>query len=136
MVDDPDLTQQVAALISELRRAGSDGRSVEAKSAAGGLPRSLVSSLSAFANMPGGGTIILGLDESAGFAVVHLADPSALGAGLISMARQALDPPVQVDIEEVQIEGRPVVLATVHEVPVAAKPCRVLTNRPLLSTTG
>jgi ATP-dependent DNA helicase RecG len=126
MVDDPDLTQQVAALISELRRAGTDGRSVEAKSAAGGLPKSLVSSLSAFANMPGGGTIILGLDESAGFAVVQLADPTALGAGLISMARQALEPPVQVDVEEVQIERRTVVLATVHEVPVAAKPCRVL----------
>ncbi len=122
---DPDLRQQVTALISELRRAGTDGRSVEAKSAAGGLPKSLVSSLSAFANMPGGGTIILGLDESAGFAVVHLVDPTALGAGLISMARQALDPPVQVDVEEVQIERRTVVVATVHEISVAAKPCRV-----------
>jgi ATP-dependent DNA helicase RecG len=126
MVADPDLEQHVIALISELRGAGTDGRSVEAKSAAGGLPKSVVSSLSAFANMPGGGTIILGLEESAGFAVVELVDPTALGAGLISMARQALDPPVQVDVEEVQIEGRTVVIATVHEISVAAKPCRVL----------
>jgi ATP-dependent DNA helicase RecG len=125
-MSDKDLEEHVAAIISELRQAGTDGRSIEAKSAAGGLPQSLVPSLSSFANMPGGGTIILGLDESAGFAVVHLADPGALGAGLISMARHALDPPVQVDVEEVQIERRTVVVATVHEVPVAAKPCRVL----------
>jgi ATP-dependent DNA helicase RecG len=126
MMDDSDLRQKVSALIAELRRAGTDDRSVEAKSGVGGLPKSLVTSLSAFANMPGGGTIILGLDESAGFSVVRLTDPTALGMGLVSMARQALDPPVQVDIDEVRVEGRTVVFATVHEIPLAAKPCRVL----------
>jgi ATP-dependent DNA helicase RecG len=126
MLEDIELKKQVGQLVSDLRRVGTDGRSVEAKAAAGGLPHSLAPTLSAFANMPGGGTIILGLDESAGFAVVRLADPSGLGAGLVSMARHALDPPVQVDVTEVDLDEGTLVVATVQEAPVAAKPCRVL----------
>lgn len=50
-------------MIAELRSAGGDCADIEVKSAAGGLPQSLTSTLSALANLPGGGTIILGLDE-------------------------------------------------------------------------
>ena len=65
----------LSTLVADLRAAGGDVTSVEVKSAAGGLPESLASTLSALANLPGGGTIILGLDERAGFRPVHLSDP-------------------------------------------------------------
>jgi ATP-dependent DNA helicase RecG len=62
-------------LIGELRAAGGDTAAVEVKSAAGGLPSSITSTLSALANLPGGGLVILGLDERTGFRPVPLADP-------------------------------------------------------------
>jgi len=69
-------------MLADLRLAGGDVTSVEVKAARGGLPESLTSTLSALANLPGGGTIILGLDEAAGFRPVRLADPQALKQGL------------------------------------------------------
>ena len=51
-------------LVGVLRSEGGDLPGVEVKSAAGGLPDSLLPTLCAFANRPGGGTVILGLDEA------------------------------------------------------------------------
>ena len=60
-------TEDLTDLIGELRAAGGDTASVEVKSAAGGLPLSITSTLSALSNLPGGGLVILGVDERAGF---------------------------------------------------------------------
>ncbi len=121
--------EDIGDMVYRLRSAGTDSRTVEAKSAAGGLPKTLPSSLCAFANLPGGGTIILGLDEAHGFSVVDLANPRALAEGLVSMARQALTPPVQVEVQEVEFEGKVLVMASVAEIPTSAKPCRLTNNR-------
>lgn len=61
------MTEDLSGLAAELRVSGGDNTSIEVKAAAGGLPESLTSTLCALANMPGGGTIILGLDERTGF---------------------------------------------------------------------
>ena len=55
---------QLRELIDLMRRTKTDLRHVEAKRARGGLPQRLWETLSAYANSPGGGVIILGLDES------------------------------------------------------------------------
>lgn len=117
------VTQDLSALVAELRQSGGDSTSVEVKAAAGGLPDSLTSSLSALANLPGGGTIILGLDERNGFQPVPLADPQALKQGLASKAR-GFEPPVVVDIGDGTVDGAPVIVALVHECDPSAKPCR------------
>lgn len=61
------MAQDLSSLVADLRLAGGDTTSIEVKSAAGGLPESLAPTLSALANLPGGGTIILGLDERSNF---------------------------------------------------------------------
>lgn len=94
------------------------------KSAAGGLPQSLTPTLSALANLPGGGTIILGLDEATGFRPVRLADPQTLKQGLALKGR-AFTPPVRLTIGDATVDGSPVVVARVHECDPSAKPCRV-----------
>lgn len=115
----------VAATVEMLRRTGSDTTHIEAKSAAGGLPESILTTMSALANLPGGGLILLGLDESRNFAPVHLSDPTKLMAGLASQARGAFDPPIMLRVEAVEFEGAHVVVAEVDETPATAKPCRL-----------
>jgi ATP-dependent DNA helicase RecG len=114
----------VSQMIADLRAAGGDTTDVEVKSAAGGLPASLTATLSALANLPGGGMIILGLDERAGFRPVRIADPQALKQGLAAKAR-AFTPPVRLTIDDGTVDGEPVVVAQVHECDRSAKPCRV-----------
>jgi ATP-dependent DNA helicase RecG len=115
---------ELSEIVANLRADG-EHEAVEAKSAAGGLPDSITATLCAFGNQPGGGLVILGLDESAGFAPVSLSDPSAIQAGLASKARQAVLPPVQIALELVAFEGVKLIVGTVQELPASHKPCRV-----------
>ena len=82
------MSENLTDLIDRLRHAGGDYPEVEVKSAAGGLPESLTGSLSALANHPGGGMVILGLGEQSGFRPVSLADPQALKQGARVEGRQ------------------------------------------------
>lgn len=75
------MTRNLSKLLDALRALGGDCTDVEVKSAAGGLPDSLMSTLSALANQPGGGTIILGLDEKDGFQPVGLTNTQELKQG-------------------------------------------------------
>jgi ATP-dependent DNA helicase RecG len=118
------MTRDVSTVINELRATGGDTTDVEVKSAAGGLPESLTATLSALANLPGGGTIILGLDERTGFRPVGLKDPQRLKQGLGTKARSYV-PPVQLTISDGLVDGQPVVIAEVHESDQSTKPCRV-----------
>lgn len=118
------MPEDLDQLIGSLRLGGGDTTDVEVKSAAGGLPESLTATLSALANLPGGGTIILGLDERNGFLPVHLDDPQSLKQGLAGKARAFL-PPVHLTVQDGTVDGHPVVMARVHECDRSAKPCRV-----------
>lgn len=115
----------LVAMVSLLRSEGSDTAAVEAKSARGGLPDNLANLLSGFANRPGGGTILLGLDESQGFAACPVYDTKKAQQGVAQKARQALKPPVQVTTEVVAFEGEQVVVVRVLEAEAASKPVRV-----------
>jgi ATP-dependent DNA helicase RecG len=117
--------RDVETLIAVLRSEGGDLPGVEVKSAAGGLPESITPTLCAFANRPGGGTILLGLDEAAGFAPVGLPDRRRLKNALASKARQAFLPPITLEIDEATVDGEVVIVATVPELSASQKPCRV-----------
>ncbi len=116
-----DLTE----VIKGLRLRGSDTTAIEAKAASGGLPTSLTPTLSAFANMPGGGLVILGLDEAAGFRATGVPEATKVAAALASRARQAFDPPILLSVDIELFEGFDLVVARVHETPTSAKPCTV-----------
>ncbi len=116
--------EDLTSLVAQLRASGGDNSAIEVKSAAGGLPQSLTETLSALANLPGGGLIILGLDEATSFTPVALDDRQALKQGLASKARTFI-PPVRLSIEDATVEGSTVVVARVAECDVSAKPCRV-----------
>lgn len=110
-----------------LRAEGSDVAQVEVKRAAGGYPTAqMPPTLSAFGNRPGGGIVVLGLDEDTGFSAVGVGDAAACKAALASQARQAVRPPLTLsELTTITFEGVDVVVATVDELPTSSKPCRV-----------
>jgi len=116
--DDEDVRQ----LLDTLRSRNSDYTEVEVKRARDGIPH-LGETLSAFGNMPSGGTIVLGLDEANGFAVTGVPDSSAAEQAIASQARQSVEPPLHVDFQTAFVDGRPILLADVQGLPLADRPC-------------
>lgn len=109
-------------ILDDLRRRGAERSDVELKSAAGGLPKSLRETISAFAN-GSGGTIILGVEDDLSLARI---DPEALRSGLARMAAQDMEPAVRGEMEiDTVDEGQRVVRFDVPESPLSQKPCFV-----------
>ncbi|TXR55092.1 transcriptional regulator [Quadrisphaera setariae] len=112
-------------MVAAMRAEGNDLADVEAKRALDGFPDSIAETLSAFSNTPGGGLLVLGLDERSGFSSVGVYDHVRAQAALASAARRKVDPPATFTSEAVDFEGHRLVVARVHEVSSAHKPCRV-----------
>jgi len=120
------LEAEVAEVIARMRAIGTDLASVEAKAAAGGMPRSVPESLSAFSNTEGG-LLLLGVAEEDGFSVATI-DAPKLASDLASLCSDSLEPPIWPEIDIVVIDGQPVVAAHVEELPADRKPCYVKTR--------
>ncbi|HEX3391470.1 MAG TPA: ATP-binding protein [Solirubrobacteraceae bacterium] len=114
--------EELHDIIIELQSERADTAAVEAKRAAAGLPRSLRDTLSSFSNTPGGGVIVLGVDEEAGFAVSGITDPGKLQADFSSMCNSMV-PPVRALVDIHQVDGAHVLVAEVPELPPSEKPC-------------
>ena len=117
------LQEVVTALVAQARVVGMDTVAVEIKKAAGGAPKTLPETVSAFTN-GGGGVIILGLDEADGFQVVPI-DAHALAESLQSACSDRVEPAVRATVEIVQIDGRPVVAASIPVSSLESRPCYV-----------
>ena len=117
------LADEVEVAVRRIRRAGTDLQDVEVKSAAGGLPKSVVESVCAFANAAGG-LLLLGLDENEAFAVVQI-DASKLASDLASACSDQLEPPIRAEIDIVELDGHSLVAAYIGELPTDRKPCYV-----------
>lgn len=113
----------LSEILVELRRRRGDTTTVEVKAAALGCP-DLKATLCAFANMPDGGTIILGLDESTGFSPVGLTDIATLEQGVAAQAREAVDPPARCSFVTLDVEGSAVLVCEVEGLPLDARPAR------------
>jgi ATP-dependent DNA helicase RecG len=111
-------------LVAELRSVGSDTHAVEVKSVVGRLPKTVPETLSAFSNGVGG-TLILGLEEAAGFRPSHGFDAVNACDALARACADDVYPPVRAAVEIVAFEGAHVVVAEVPEISPLAKPAYV-----------
>lgn len=108
-----------------MRRRRGDLANIEVKSAKGGFPR-VGETLCAFANMPDGGYLILGVSEPA-FEPVGIGNVAQLEAQLANVARSdAFTHPIECHYFTVSIEGKDVLVAQVfpsalHLRPIAYK---------------
>lgn len=108
-------------LLDELRRIGSDHSTCEVKKAQGGLPVTTWETVSAFANAQGG-TLILGVDEKHGFALVGIRDPGAMESQLASVCSE-MEPAVRADIQTLVVDGKAVIITTIPPTPRDQRPC-------------
>ena len=115
---------ELADIVARLRETGVEFEDVEVKRAAGGLPRNVAETMSAFANSRGG-IIILGLDEGAGFAPVGVGDPVPLRDELVGVARAKLTPALAPIVDTVPFEAAILVVAEIEALPPAQRPCYV-----------
>lgn len=116
---------RIREVVADMRLRRGDTTTIEVKSAAGGLPAGLVTTVGAFANMPGGGTILLGIDERQGFALTGVADAAMLEAGLVSQARAKVAPVPRVHTSTVDVGGKLVVVAVVDPLRLEHRPAEV-----------
>lgn len=100
-------------LLGELRARRGDTTTVEVKRATGGLPSDIGKSICAFANMPDGGHIVLGVSEAGGFSITGVNDPGRAEAGLASIARQTVTPSPFLETDTIDYDGVRVVTARV-----------------------
>lgn len=114
--------ERVEELLDALRANRGDTTSVEVKLASGGLPDSLATTVCAFANMPAGGTVLLGIDERAGFDPVGVDDPSGLASGIVDQARSHVKPPPHIDTYTVTVNLAHIVVAEVTALPLPERP--------------
>ena len=122
---------ELVLLVKRLRAKGTDDATVEVKACAHELSKDLWRSVSAFANTHGG-TLLLGLDESNGFAPVSAFDlrkveqqvVSGLGNGDPSGVAVEPCPPYQLN-DTLSVDGKPVLVIRIDELEGGAKPCFV-----------
>jgi ATP-dependent DNA helicase RecG len=115
---------ELRTIVALLRARSTDLTDVEAKAAAGGMPKSVRDTISAFSN-DRGGTVILGLDEDSDFGPVPGFDPVRVRDALASTCANDLEPPVRAEIDIVDLDGGAVVVAEVPELDPRFKPCYV-----------
>lgn len=114
---------ELAAAVERMRTAGTDLVGYELKTAAGGFPKTMPDSISAFANGVGG-TIVFGISEKAGFHAMDI-DVKMVQAHSAQAARELVEPPQMVDILVLTFESKPVVVVNVPEAASREKPCYV-----------
>jgi len=114
---------ELRELVAEVRRRRSEFDNVEVKSARGGTPKRLYEALSAFANRPGGGVLLFGLDENADFSIVGVGNSHRLQEEITNLTSSGMEPALRPAFAVCEIEGETVVTAEIDEVGVSQKPC-------------
>lgn len=122
----------IPELVNTLIDTGTDTWNIEAKDARGGLPNTIDETLCAFANMPEGGIIVLGVFETPeGMDITGVHNPAELIQGLANKARERIVPPVQLGASEwTTIDGYDVVACIVPPQPSDQRPFRVGKHGP------
>lgn len=123
------MTEDISAVIAQLRKQATDDARFEAKECARGLSADVWESVSAFGNTEGG-MLILGLSESQGFVPVSgfeigkVRDQFIGGMGDGGQKGRLTNPP-RYAILRVDFEGAPLLLVKIEELPLSHKPCYI-----------
>lgn len=116
------LEDELLQLVKKITFEKCEKQHIELKKAAGGAPSKLYDTLSSFSNQIGGGIILFGIDEEAGYNVVGVYDAQDLQKKIMEQSLQ-MEPVVRPLFTVAQIEGKLVVSAEISECDIYDKPC-------------
>ena len=116
------LTNELIELVGLIRRQKAEGQTLEVKAAEKGCPQRLYDTLSSFSNQDTGGTIVFGLDEKHGFALVGVYDLQDLQKNVTEQCNQ-MEPPVRAVFTTAEIEGKNVCSAEIPGIDFSERPC-------------
>lgn len=116
------LEEELIRLVYKITAEKYEKQHIELKKAAGGAPSRLYNTLSSFSNQNGGGIIIFGIDEDAGYKVTGVYDAQDLQKKLTEQSIQ-MEPVVRPLLTVAMIEDKLVVSAEIAECDIYDKPC-------------
>ncbi|MCD7802963.1 MAG: putative DNA binding domain-containing protein [Clostridiales bacterium] len=116
------LTADLTELVGRIQRQRAEEQTVEVKAAREGCPKHLYDTLSSFSNQDSGGTIVFGLDEPQGFAVVGVYDLQDLQKSVTEQCNQ-MEPPVRAVFTIAEVEGKPICSAEIPGMDLSERPC-------------
>lgn len=116
------LQEELIELANQVRQFKAEVQVVEVKAAHKGCPKKLYDTLSSFSNQDSGGTLIFGLDENQGFAVVGVYDLQDLQKKVTEQCNQMV-PPVRAVFTAAELEGKTICSAEIPSVDLTERPC-------------
>lgn len=120
-----------------MRARRGDTTAIEIKRAHNTAPHDLAKTICAFANMPNGGTIILGVREAKGaFEIEGVGDLAQVEAGVASQARDVVEPAAHVGFTSLEYENADILIVTVAPLDPMARPARVNGHAYLRQSDG
>ncbi len=115
--------EELSQLIADVQQLQSELDEVEVKTAQGGTPQRLYEGLSAFANQPGGGVFLFGLDERKQFDAVGVGNAHKLQEDITNWCSADMEPALRPEFTVEEIDGQTIVAVEVPETPAEQKPC-------------
>lgn len=116
------LEEELMKLVKKVISEKCEKQYIELKKASVGTPSKLYDTLSSFSNQIGGGIIIFGIDEDAGYKVIGVYDAQDLQKKVMEQSLQ-MEPVVRPLFTVAQIEGKLIVSAEISECDIYDKPC-------------
>jgi len=116
------LEEELVQLVEKITSEKCEKPHIELKKALGGTPLKLYVTLSSFSNQVGGGIIVFGIDEDAGYKVAGVYDAQDLQKKVVEQSLQ-MEPVVRPLFTVAQVEGKVVVSAEISECDIYDKPC-------------
>ena len=116
------LEEELLKLVKKVISEKCEKQYIELKKASVSTPSKLYDTLSSFSNQIGGGIIIFGIDEDAGYEVAGVYDAQDLQKKVMEQSLQ-MEPVVRPLFTVAQVEGKLVVSAEISECDIYDKPC-------------
>lgn len=116
------LEEELIKLVNKITSEKCENQHIELKKALGGAPSRLYDTLSSFSNQVGGGIIVFGIDEEAGYDVVGVYDAQDLQKKIVEQSMQ-MEPIVRPLFTVARVNNKLIVSAEISECDVHDKPC-------------